>query len=126
MTWPDEQAPYFIAGWLFDDSVQAAHISERAAHIPRDVSRLIRALGPGERDLATSIGVMGVLVAKEAVAKATGLGLGGALSRWPVLDAELAGPYPIVNVATPDQLVVSAQLFAWNEFMVGVALIPPA
>ena len=205
VTWPDEQGPCVIAGWLFDEDVQAAQISERAGTLPeppdiprgtkrwiewmlgrlaateaasragavnpsitvsksgaprvdgsdlrvsiahttglaiaaaapvpvgidveradRDVSRLVRVLGPGECDLAVSIGVVGALVAKEAVAKATGFGLGGSLSRWPLLDAELSGSYPIVNVATPDERVVSVQLFTWQEFVVGVAAIPPA
>jgi 4'-phosphopantetheinyl transferase EntD len=89
----------------------------------RDVSRLVRSLHIGERDIALSIGVVGALVAKEAVAKATGLGLGGSLARWPVIDAELNGSNPVVNVATPDDRIVSARLFPWQQFIVGIARI---
>jgi hypothetical protein len=89
----------------------------------RDVSRLARSLHAGERDLASSIGVVGALVAKEAVAKATGLGLGGSLARWPVIDAELNGSEPVVNIATPDERIVSARLFPWQDFIVGIARI---
>ena len=92
--------------------------------IDRDVSRLVRALGPGERDIAFSTGVIGALVAKEAVAKATGMGLGGSLARWPLLDAELSGSHPIVHVATPDERILAAQLIPWKDFVVGVALSP--
>ena len=94
--------------------------------IDRDVSRLVRALGPGERDIAFSTGVIGALVAKEAVAKATGMGLGGSLARWPLLDAELSGPHPILHVATPDERILAAQLIPWKDFVVGVALSPRA
>ena len=94
--------------------------------IDRDVSRLVRALGPGERDIAFSTGVIGALVAKEAVAKATGMGLGGSLARWPLLDAELSGSNPILHVATPDDRILAAQLIQWKDFVVGVALSPHA
>jgi len=90
----------------------------------RDVSRLARGLHPGEVDIAMSISVIGCLVAKEAAAKATGLGLGGSLARWPVLDAELSGSAPTVSIAAPDGRVVTTQLFSWGDHTVGVSLIP--
>lgn len=92
----------------------------------RNVSTLMRSLHPGEVDLAMSVGVVGCLVAKEAVAKATGLGLGGSLARWPLLDAELSGANPTVSIATPDGQIIAAQLFAWKDYVVGIARIPQA
>ncbi len=127
-------APFLIGS---DVGVSIAHTSGIAVaaaarsaigvdveRIDRDVSRLVRALRPGERDIAFSIGVIGALVAKEAVAKMTGMGLGGSLARWPLLDAELSGAHPIVHVATPDEGIVAAQLIPWKDFVVGVALSP--
>lgn len=90
----------------------------------RDVSKLTQGLLPGEVDIATSVGIMGCLVAKEAAAKATGEGLGGSLSRWPILDAELSGSTPTVSVATPDGRIVASRLFSWMEFIVGMAVAP--
>lgn len=87
----------------------------------RNVSRLVRALHPGEVDISISLGVVASLVAKESVAKATGLGLGGSLARWPLIDAELSGATPCVSVATPDNRIVTAQLFPWKDFIVGIA-----
>ena len=101
-----------------------AAIGVDVERMDRDVSRLIRALGPGERDIAFSTGVIGALVVKEAVAKATGMGLGGSLARWPLVDAELSGTYPIVHVATPDERILAAQLIPLKDFVVGVALSP--
>ena len=92
----------------------------------RNVSTLIRSLHPGEVDIAMSVSVVGCLVAKEAVAKATGLGLGGSLARWPMLDAELSGANPKVSIATPGGQIVAAQLFAWKDYVVGIARIPRA
>lgn len=89
----------------------------------RNVSTLARSLHPGEVGIALSIGVIGCLVAKEAAAKATGLGLGGSLARWPVLDAELSGSSPSVSIGSPDGRVVSARLFPWKNFIVGVASV---
>ncbi|NDH18452.1 MAG: hypothetical protein EBY51_03605, partial [Actinobacteria bacterium] len=43
----------------------------------RDVTRLVRALLPGERELTVSLSAISIMVAKEAAAKATGQGLGG-------------------------------------------------
>lgn len=92
----------------------------------RDVSRLASGLHPGEADIAVSVGVIGCLVAKEAAAKATGLGLGGSLARWPLLDAELSGSTPKVSIAAPDGRILTSQLFPWREFIVGVAFETPA
>lgn len=92
----------------------------------RDVSRLARGLHPGEVEIAVSVSVIGCLVAKEAAAKATGLGLGGSLARWPLLDAELSGSNPTVSIAAPDGRVVTSQLYPWNDFIVGIAHIAPA
>lgn len=92
----------------------------------RDVSRLARSLTPREGDIAHALGIVGSLVAKEAVAKATGRGLGGSLARWPLVDAELSGSTPTVGVATPDGRIAWAQLFPCEAFVVGVALIPSA
>lgn len=90
----------------------------------RDVSRLASGLRPAEMEIAMSVGVIGCLVAKEAVAKRTRLGLGGSLSRWPLLDAELSGTIPRLRIATPDGQIAVAQLFVWKEFVVGVAFDP--
>lgn len=90
----------------------------------RDVSRLVRSLRTEERKIANAVGVVGSLVVKEAVAKATGRGLGGSLSRWPLLDAEISGATPTVSVATPEGQIVTAQLFPWRGFIVGIALMP--
>lgn len=90
----------------------------------RDVSRLATGLHPGEVEIAMSVSVIGCLVAKEAAAKATGLGLGGSLARWPVLDAELSGSDPTLSIAVPDGRIVTTQLFSWRDFIVGVSLIP--
>jgi len=55
----------------------------------RDVSRLVRALGPAEMDWAGAVGAVSLLVAKEAAAKSWGVGLGGSLGRWPVESVSL-------------------------------------
>jgi len=52
----------------------------------RNVSTLSRALTPEESALLEGpSGVLDLLVAKEAAAKARGTGLGGSLARWPVV-----------------------------------------
>lgn len=55
----------------------------------RDVSRLTRSLSIAESNYVErgTSSVLEILVAKEAVAKSWGTGLGGGLARWPVLDA---------------------------------------
>lgn len=55
----------------------------------RDVSRLTRSLSVDELNLVEDgvSSVLSLLVAKEAVAKSWGTGLGGGLTRWPALDA---------------------------------------
>lgn len=55
----------------------------------RDVSRLTRSLSVDELDFVEdgASSVLSILVAKEAVAKSWGTGLGGGLNRWPALDA---------------------------------------
>jgi 4'-phosphopantetheinyl transferase EntD len=94
--------------------------------VDRDVSRLARSLTPREVEIAGALGVVGSLVAKEAVAKATGRGLGGSLALWPLVHAERSGSTQLVGVATPDGRIVTAQLFPCKAFVVGVALIPCA
>lgn len=54
----------------------------------RDVSRLGRTLSADEKSWADAVGVVALLVAKEAAAKSWGVGLGGSLSRWPVESVE--------------------------------------
>ena len=51
----------------------------------RDVTRLTRSLLPDEMDFVEGgrVSVLELLVAKEAVAKSWGTGLGGGLRRWP-------------------------------------------
>lgn len=105
-------------------AVAPCHIGIDVEKSTRDVSRLARGLHPGEVDIAMSVSVIGCLVAKEAAAKATGLGLGGSLARWPVLDAELSGSAPCLSIAAPDGRVVTSQLFSWQEYVVGICLVP--
>lgn len=92
----------------------------------RDVTRLESALLPGETDLSASLGLVETLVAKEAVAKATGEGLGGALSRWPVMDVELFGSQPAVAVGTPSGDVITARVWERQGYVVGLAFIASA
>lgn len=101
-------------------AVAPGEIGIDVERVDRDVSRLVRGLHPGEVDVAISVGVVAALVAKESVAKATGLGLGGSLARWPLIDAELSGETPRVSVAAPDGRILTTRLFPWQEFIVGI------
>ncbi len=92
----------------------------------RDVSKLARALADHERDLAESVGAIELLVAKEAVAKATGLGLGGSLARWPVVDVDSIRDAARITVSTPDDRCLYAEVTALGKYVVGVALIESA
>lgn len=92
----------------------------------RDVTRLERALLPGETDISTSLGLLETLVVKEAAAKLTGDGLGGSLARWPVLDVELFGQQPAVAVGTPSGEVISARVWERQGFVVALAFSPNA
>ncbi len=92
----------------------------------RDTSTLVRVLADHERDLAESVGAIDVLVAKEAVAKATGLGLGGSLARWPVIDVDSMRDVARITVSTPDDRCLYAEVTAWGKYVVGVALIESA
>lgn len=79
----------------------------------RNVDRLARALSESENELVATGGlsVLEVLVAKEAAAKAVGVGLGGSLARWPVvgLDAGAFGG-PSVQVGVPADIESPAGL----------------
>ena len=90
----------------------------------RDVTRLMRSFSPAEHDVAVSLGPIRALVAKEAAAKATELGLGGSLTRWPLIDAELCGDAPTVSIASPDERIVDVRMFDAWDYVVGVAVIP--
>lgn len=90
----------------------------------RDVSRLMRSFSPAEHDVTISLGPIRALVAKEAAAKATHLGLGGSLARWPLIDVELCGDHPTVTVASPDERMVEVRVFDWSDYVVGIAVIP--
>lgn len=90
----------------------------------RDVSRLEAALFPGEQHISLSLGLLEVMVAKEAAAKATGQGLGGSLARWPVLDVELFGDLPRVTVGTPDGEFIGVQVWEHDGFVAALATIP--
>ena len=90
----------------------------------RDVSRLRRALLPGEEELTVSLGAVSIFVAKEAAAKATGHGLGGSLARWPVVDVELSGPAPRVGVALPTLGVVDVRVWEHAGYVTGVGCLP--
>jgi phosphopantetheinyl transferase len=72
-----------IAGAVFGD-----YFGIDVEWADRDVSRLSRALSHGEREFVEGehASVLDILVAKEAVAKSWGTGLGGGLSRWPVVE----------------------------------------
>ena len=89
----------------------------------RDVSRLLRALLPGEQELTVSLGSVSVFVAKEAAAKATGLGLGGSLARWPIIDVELSGPSPRASVASPVGGVIEVRLWQHAGYVTGLAVV---
>ena len=89
----------------------------------RDVSRLLRSFSPAEHDVSVSVGPIRALVAKEAAAKATELGLGGSLARWPLIDVELCGNTPTINIASPDDRIVEVRLFDWLDHVVGVAVV---
>jgi len=92
----------------------------------RDVSRLRRALLPGEEELTVSLSAVSIFVAKEAAAKATGQGLGGSLARWPVVDVELSGPAPRVGVAIASPGVIDVRVWEHSGFVTGVACLPSA
>ena len=91
--------------------------------LDRDVTRLMRSFGSAERDVAISLGPIRALVAKEAAAKATQLGLGGSLSRWPLIDVELCGDTPTAGVASPDDRIVNVRMFDWLDHVIGIAVI---
>lgn len=90
----------------------------------RDVSGLMRSFSPAEHDVTVSLGPIRALVAKEAAAKATELGLGGSLTRWPLIDVELCGNTPTVSVASPDERIVDVRMFDFRDYVVGIAVIP--
>ena len=94
--------------------------------VDRDVSRLLRALLPGEEELTVSLGAVSIFVAKEAAAKATGQGLGSSLARWPVVDVELSGTAPRVGVALPSPGVVDVRIWEHAGYITGVACLPNA
>lgn len=91
--------------------------------LDRDVTRLMRSFIPGEHDVAISLGPIRALVAKEAAAKATELGVGGALSRWPLIDVELCGDSPTAGIASPDDRIVNVRMFDWLDYVIGIAVI---
>jgi len=90
----------------------------------RDVARLGRALLDSERSLAENVGILPLLVAKEAVAKATTAGLGGSLQRWPIIGVDRTEDTRYVRVGTPHDTVVACEVMEWRDFLVGIALIP--
>ena len=90
----------------------------------RDVTRLVRALLPGERELTVSLSAISIMVAKEAAAKATGQGLGGSLARWPVVDVELSGIAPRVGVASAAARVIDVRIYEHSGYVTGVASYP--
>ncbi len=92
----------------------------------RDVSRLSRALLPGEQELTVSLGSVSVFVAKEAAAKAAGTGLGGSLARWPIIDVELSGPSPRASVASPVDGVIEVRLWEHAGYVTGLAVVHSA
>lgn len=94
--------------------------------VERDVSRLESTLLPGEGEISLSLGLLEVFVAKEAAAKATGEGLGGSLSRWPVVDVELFGESPQVTVCTPTGEFVDVRVWESESYVVALAAIPPS
>lgn len=69
----------------------------------RNVSTVARALTPEESAMTADggVGVLEIVVAKEAAAKARGVGLGGSLARWPVLEAMNEGPHTRLRVLAP-------------------------
>jgi phosphopantetheinyl transferase (holo-ACP synthase) len=92
----------------------------------RNVTTLARALTPEELALTSDAGsygvsVLDVVVAKEAAAKALGIGLGGSLTRWPVADADLQGRRLFVQAPEPHPQVVPVDLVRRSGVVVGLA-----
>lgn len=89
----------------------------------RDVSRLESALLPGEGDVSLSLGLLEIFVCKEAAAKATGLGLGGSMSRWPLLDIELFGDHPRATIGSPDGAFIAVRVWEHEGFVTALATV---
>jgi len=92
----------------------------------RNVATLARALTPEESILVSGAGlgavdVLEVLVAKEAAAKALGMGLGGSMARWPVVDADRQGRRLFVQAPEPHHQVVAVDLVRRSDVVVGLA-----
>ena len=87
----------------------------------RDVTRLVRALLPDERELTVSLSAISIMVAKEAAAKATGQGLEGSLARWPVVDVELSGSAPRIKVASAAARVIDVRIYEHCGYVTGLA-----
>ncbi|PQM60213.1 MAG: hypothetical protein CL523_03645 [Actinomycetales bacterium] len=87
----------------------------------RDVTRLVRALLPDERELTVSLSAISIIVAKEAAAKATGQGLEGSLARWPVVDVELSGSAPRIGVASAAARVIDVRIYEHCGYVTGLA-----
>lgn len=92
----------------------------------RNVATLARTLTPEESILVSSAGlsavdVLDVLVAKEAAAKALGIGLGGSMARWPVVDADPQGRRLFVRAPEPHHQVVPVDLVRRSDVVVGLA-----
>ncbi|HEV8024824.1 MAG TPA: hypothetical protein VGP37_08055, partial [Candidatus Nanopelagicales bacterium] len=66
------------------------------------------------------VGVLEIVVAKEAAAKARGVGLGGNLARWPVLEAMNDGLQLRVLAPGPDPGPVTVRLQRREGYVVAV------
>lgn len=92
----------------------------------RNVATLSRALTPEESALVsgaerTGVSVLDLLVAKEAAAKALGIGLGGSLARWPVADADRDGRRLLIRAPDPHRQLLPVDLVRRSGVVVGLA-----
>ena len=92
----------------------------------RNVATLARVLTPEEAALVSGaerngVGVLDVLVAKEAAAKALGVGLGGSMARWPVVDAGREGRQVVIRAPEPHRQLVPVDLVRHRGVVVALA-----
>lgn len=92
----------------------------------RNVATLARVLTPEEATLVSGaerngVSVLDVLVAKEAAAKALGIGLGGSMARWPVVDADREGRQVVIRAPEPHRQLVPVDLVRHRGVVVALA-----
>ena len=97
-------------------------------HADRRVEVVARALNESETRFvrAGEASVLDLLVAKEAATKALGVGLGGGISRWPVIAASRqdAGLLAQVSSSTDVALSLSVLIVHESDTVIGICYVP--